>query len=74
MTAGGWVIIATCLSQARASAHAIASAVHGVHLAALAATFLIAYPLQPAPGVVTAVFAVIAHGGASIDYWQRGWR
>jgi hypothetical protein len=74
MTAGGWVVIATCLSQARASAHAIAAVTHGVHLTALAATFVIAYPLQPAPGVITAVFAVIAHAGGSLDYWKRGWR
>jgi hypothetical protein len=71
---GGWVVIAACVAQARASAHAVAAAVHTVHLMALVVTFFIAYPLQPAPPVITAVFAVIAHGGASLDHWQRGWR
>jgi hypothetical protein len=72
--AGAWVILATALTQARASAHAVAAVVHGAHLGALAATFVIAYPWQPAPPIVTAGFAVIAHGGACLDYWQRGWR
>jgi hypothetical protein len=72
--AGLWVIIATAFTQARASAHAVAGVVHGAHLGALAATFVIAYPWQPVPPIVTAGFAVIAHGGACLDYWQRGWR
>jgi hypothetical protein len=72
--AGGWVVVATFVAQARASAHAVAAVVHLAHLFALAATFVIAYPLQPLPQIVLAGFAVIAHGGACLDYWQRGWR
>lgn len=71
---GGWVVLATLLSQARASAHAVAGVVHLAHLVALVATFVIAYPRQPLPVIVLASFAVIAHGGACLDYWQRGWR
>lgn len=74
LAAGGWVVVATAVSQARSSAHAIAAVVHSAHLVALGATFVIAYPLASAPGVVQASFAVIAHGGACLEYWQRGWR
>jgi hypothetical protein len=74
LVAGGWVAVACLLRQARSSAHAIAAVVHLVHLFALVATFVIAYPLQPAPPVLSAVFAVVAHGGASLDYWKRGYR
>ena len=74
LAVGGWVVIAAAVAQARSSSHLVAAAVHGVHLAALIATFFIAWPLQPAPPVITAVFAVVAHGGASLDYWKRGWR
>lgn len=72
--AGGWVVLATLLSQARSSAHAVAGVVHLAHVVALVATFVIAYPMQPAPVILLAAFAVIAHGGACLDYWQRGWR
>lgn len=72
--AGGWVVVATMLTQARASAHAVAGVVHLAHVFALTATLFIAWPLQPVPPILTAAFAVIAHGGACLDYWQRGWR
>ena len=72
--AGGWVVVATPVGQATASAHAVTGVVHLAHVFALAATFVIAYPWQPIPPIVTASFAVIAHGGACLDYWQRGWR
>lgn len=72
--AGGWVVVATLVSQARSSAHAVAGVVHLAHVAALAATFVLAYPYQPLPGLFLASFGVIAHGGACLDYWQRGWR
>jgi hypothetical protein len=74
LAAGGWVVIGTAVSQARASAHAVVAVVHLAHVVALGATFLIAYPLQPLPPILTGAFAVIAHGGACLDYWNRGWR
>lgn len=74
LAVGGWVVLASIVGHARASAHAVAGVVHVAHLVALVATFLIAYPLQPVPQIVLAGFAVIAHGGACLDYWQRGWR
>lgn len=72
--AGLWVVAATITGHSRASAHAVAGVVHLAHLVALVATFVIAYPLQPLPIIVLAAFAVIAHGGACLDYWHRGWR
>lgn len=72
--AGLWVVTATLVSHSRASAHAVAGIVHLAHAVALAATAVIAYPLQPLPVLVLAAFAVIAHGGACLDYFGRGWR
>lgn len=74
VAAGVWVVTATVVSHSRASAHAVAGIVHLAHTVAIAATVVIAYPLQPLPVLVLAAFAVIAHGGACLDYWQRGWR
>lgn len=71
---GAWVTVAAIVGHGRASAHAIAAVVHGAYLLALVITFVIAYPLQPVQGVALALFGFIAHGGACLDYWQRGWR
>lgn len=74
VAAGLWVVAATLVSHSRASAHAVAGIVHLAHAVAIAATVVIAYPLQPLPVLVLATFAVIAHGGACLDYFGRGWR
>jgi hypothetical protein len=74
VAAGLWVVAATMVGHSRASAHAVAAVAHLTHVVALGATFVIAYPLQPLPVLVLASFAVIAHGGACLDYWSRGWR
>lgn len=74
IAAGAWVLLAVTTSRARASAHAIAAVLHGLYLLAISATFVLAYPLQPVQGVALALFGVVAHGGASLDYWKRGYR
>lgn len=74
LVVGLWVLVAAFLGHGRASAHAVAAAAHGVYLGAMVLTYLFAYPLQPLQGVALALFGLIAHGGASLDYWQRGWR
>lgn len=71
---GAWVVLAALSGAARSSAHAIAAVLHGAYLIALVATFVLAYPLQPLHGVALAVFGLVAHGGAAIDYWKRGYR
>ena len=71
---GLWVVCAALLGRSRASAHAVAAVAHGAYFIALAATYVLAFPYQPLPAVALALFGLIAHGGASLDYWQRGWR
>lgn len=71
---GGWVILATIARTARSSAHGVAAVVHLVYTVALVATFLQTVPPKPTVASVLSVFAFVAHGGASIDYWKRGYR
>lgn len=71
---GAWVILATAAGMARASAHGVAAMAHLVYSVALVLTFLQLEPPRPSVASVLSVFAVVAHGGASIDYWKRGWR
>jgi len=71
---GLWVIAATVGRHTRASAHAVAAVLHGAYLAAIAATYLFAWPFQSLAGVALALFGCVAHGGAALDYWQRGYR
>jgi CHASE2 domain-containing sensor protein len=74
LAVGLWVVAAALLGRSRASAHAVAAVCHGAYFVAIAATYVLAFPYQPLPAVALALFGLIAHGGASIDYWQRGWR
>jgi vacuolar-type H+-ATPase subunit I/STV1 len=71
---GLWVMGAAIGRHTRASAHAVAAVVHAAYLAALCATFVLAYPLQSVAGIALALFPCVAHGGAAIEYWQRGYR
>jgi len=71
---GVWVVVAAMVGCTRASAHAVTSITHLAYVVAVAMTYVIAYPLQPLPSVPLAVFGFIAHGGACLAYWQRGWR
>lgn len=71
---GGWVVLAALAGIARASAHGVTAMAHAVYTVALVLTFLSVHPPRPSVASVLSVFAVVAHGGASIDYWKRGWR
>lgn len=71
---GLWVTIASIVGRSRASAHALAAVAHGVYLAAALVTLALTYPLTPPQLGALALFGFVAHGGAALDYWQRGWR
>jgi hypothetical protein len=71
---GAWVVLAAVGRHTRASAHAVTAVAHGAYLAAIAATYVLAYPFQSLAPVALALFACIGHGGAAIDFWQRGYR
>lgn len=71
---GGWVVLAALSGVARSSAHGVAAMAHLVYSVALVLTFLQLVPPRPTVASVLSVFAFVAHGGASIDYWKRGWR
>lgn len=68
------VVLATIASTLRAVAHGVTAVAHGAYVVALIASFLALDPIRPTVASVLSIFAVIAHGGASIDYWQRGHR
>lgn len=71
---GGWVILASVSSCARSSAHAVAAIAHAAYTVALIVTWAQLNPPSPTVASVLSVFAFVAHGGASIDYWKRGYR
>lgn len=71
---GGWVVLASFGRSARSSAHGVAAVAHLTYSGALVATWLQLEPPQPTVASVLSVFAVVAHGGACIDYWKRGYR
>lgn len=71
---GGWVVLAALAQAARSSAHGVAAVVHLTYTVALVATFLQLEPPRPTVASVLSVFAFVAHGGACIDYWKRGYR
>lgn len=71
---GAWVVLAALLGVSRASAHGLAAVAHGLYLVAIAATFVLAYPFQSIVGVALAIFGFVAHGGACLAYWERGYR
>lgn len=71
---GAWVILATFARAARASAHGVAAVVHLTYCAGLVITFLDLEPFRVSAISALSVFAWIAHGGACIDYWKRGWK
>jgi hypothetical protein len=68
------VVLATIASTLRAVAHGVTAVAHGAYVFALITSFLALDPIRPSVASVLSIFAVIAHGGASIDYWQRGHR
>jgi len=71
---GAWVLLAVITGHTRASAHVVAAVAHGVYLAAVLITIVLTYPLTPPQLGALALFGLIAHGGAALDYWKRGYR
>lgn len=71
---GGWVLLATATATARASAHLVAAVSHALYFGACVASFLLTVPPRPTVAAVLALGVFIAHGGACLAYWQRGWR
>jgi hypothetical protein len=71
---GLWVVLAAGFRSSRASAHAVAAMCHGAYMAALVATALMTEPPRLTVAAVLSLFAVVAHGGACLDYWKRGYR
>lgn len=74
IAAGSWVVLAAVARSARSSAHGIAAIVHGTYCAGLVVTSLTFHPFRVTIVSILSVFAVVAHGGACIDYWKRGWK
>ena len=71
---GCWVVLAAFTSAARASAHGVAAVAHLAYCVALVVTWASLEPPTPTVASVLSVFAFVAHGGACIDYWKRGYR
>lgn len=71
---GTWVVAATLVGHGRASAHAVAAAAHGVYMLALVWSLFLTGPIVPSVAATLSWFALIAHAGWSLDYWQRGYR
>lgn len=71
---GCWVVLAAVSSTARSSAHAVAAIAHLAYSVALVVTWSQVEPPTPTVASVLSVFAFVAHGGASLDYWKRGYR
>lgn len=71
---GAWVIVAAVSGVARSSAHGVAAIAHLAYTAALVQSFLALVPPRPSVVSILSVFAFVAHGGACLDYWKRGWR
>lgn len=71
---GSLVFLAAVSATARSSAHAVAAVAHLAYTVALVITWASLEPPHPTVASVLSVFAFVAHGGASIDYWKRGYR
>jgi hypothetical protein len=71
---GVWVLVSTALGHSRASAHTVAAVAQLVYLGAVVWTIALTYPFTPPQAGALALFGFIAHGGAALDYWKRGYR
>lgn len=71
---GSLVVLATLGRAARSSAHGLAAIVHLAYTVGLVATFFQTEPVRITIVSILSVFAWVAHGGACIDYWKRGWK
>ncbi len=71
---GAVLICAHVLAVARASLHGVAAVAHVVHCVALFVSIAFSNYGQVTVASVLSLFAWIAHGGCSLDYWKRGYR
>jgi len=71
---GLFVVSATLMGAVRSIAHGVAAVLHGGYLVALIVSITLTEPLRPTVTADLAVAALIAHGGASLAYWQQGWK
>jgi len=74
ITTGLWVVGGTLIGRSRASAHMVATVCHCLYFGACVASFLLTVPPLPTVAAVLALGVAVAHGGACLAYWQRGWR
>lgn len=68
------VVSTTLMKAGRSIAHGVAAVLHGGYLVALVVSIVLTEPLRPTVTADLAVAALIAHGGASLAYWQQGWK
>lgn len=68
------VVCAHLLGAARASVHGVAAVMHVVHCVALFLAVAFSDYGQLTVASVLSLFAWVAHGGCSLDYWKRGYR
>lgn len=68
------VVCAHVLGAARASVHGVAAVAHVVHCVALFASVAFSVRGQFTVASTLSLFAWVAHGGCSLDYWKRGYR
>jgi len=67
-------VCAHLAGAARASVHGVAAVAHLVHCVALFLSVAFSSYGQVTVASVLSVFAWVAHGGCSLDFWKRGYR
>ena len=70
-------VAATCAhltGTARASVHGVAAVAHVIHCVALFVSVAFSSYGQVTVASMLSLFAWVAHGGCSLDYWKRGYR
>lgn len=68
------VVCAHVTDAARASVHGVAAVAHVVHCLALFVSVAFSDYRQVTVASVLSLFAWVAHGGCSLDFWKRGYR
>ena len=68
------VVCAHLTATARASAHGVAAVAHVIHCVALFLSIAFSEYNQVTVASVLSLFAWLAHGGCSLDFWKRGYR
>jgi hypothetical protein len=71
---GAATVCAHLTGTARASVHGVAAVAHVVHCVALFVSVAFSSYGQVTVAAMLSLFAWVAHGGCSLDYWKRGYR